>query len=81
LTAVQSHTKLLLETGAMFRAKHTISGAISISSVCSLHFLAVNRNNLKDVVSDRTVVWAINDGVLCRGITAIYFINLSVFDC
>jgi hypothetical protein len=36
-------------------------------------FLAVNRNNLKDVVSARRVVLAIKDVALYRGNTVIYF--------
>jgi len=38
LTAVQSYMNLLMETGAMFHEKHTISGGILMSTLCSLHF-------------------------------------------
>ena len=62
----------------MFRAKHTLSGRISISTVCSLQFLAVNRNNLKAVFSVRRVVLTIKYvafyGVLLQFILNIFFI-------
>jgi len=78
LTAVQSYITLLMEARAMFRAKHTLSGRISISTVCSLQFLAVNRNNLKAVFSVRRVVLTIKYvafyGVLLQFILNIFFI-------
>ena len=44
-----------------------------ISTVCSLQFAAVNRDNATDVVSVNRVVWVINVVALYRGITVIYF--------
>ena len=63
-TALQSRFTLLKETRVMVRSKHMLSGGLSISIVCSLHFLEENRNNLKDVVSVRIAVLAIKDVVI-----------------
>jgi len=48
---------------------HTMSGGFTISTLCSLQFAAVNRDNVKDVVSVHRDVWAIVDVALYRGLT------------
>jgi len=48
-----------------------IKGGLKIFTVCSLQFAAVNRDNVKDVVSVHRVVWAINDVTLYWGLTVI----------
>jgi len=48
-----------------------ISGGLKISTVCSLQFATVNRDNVRDVVCVHRVVWAINDVTLYRGLTVI----------
>ena len=45
-----------------------IKCGLKIFTVCSLQFAAVNRDNLKDVVSVHRVVWAINVVTLYRGL-------------
>jgi len=65
----------------MFRAKHTLSGRLSIYTVCSLQFLAVNRNNLKDVVSVHRFELAIKD-VAFYDILLQFILNIfQVFNC
>jgi hypothetical protein len=48
-----------------------ITCGLEIFSVCSLQFAAVNRDNVKDVVSVHRVVRAINVVTLYRGLTVI----------
>jgi len=55
-----------------------ISGGFKISTVCSLQFAAVNRNNVKNIFSVHRVVWAINVVTLYRGLTVINPNNISI---
>jgi len=56
-----------------------ISGGLTTSTVCSLLFAELNRDNATDVVSVNNVVWVINAVALYRDITVIYFNNFSCF--
>ena len=69
-----------------------ISGVFTVSTVCSLEFVAVNGDNLKDLVSVHTVLWAVIDVELYhtvlwavidvelyRSLFVIYFNNISRF--
>ena len=55
----------------MSSASHLKTGGLKISIVCSLQFAAVNRDNMKDVVSVHRVVGAINHVTLYWGLTVI----------
>jgi len=55
----------------MFPAKHMISGRISISTVCSLHFVRVNRNNLEDVICSQICI-----GDKCFDVISGYYCNI-----
>ena len=48
-----------------------IKCGLKIFTVCSLQFAAVNRDNVKDVVSVHRVVWVMNDIMLYRGFNLI----------
>ena len=56
-----------MERGAVLPAKHMLSCGLSISTPCSMQFAAVNRDNVKDIVSVHRDVWAITDVALYRG--------------
>lgn len=60
-TVFYPHMQILRERGTMLPAKHMLSCGKSISTVCSMQFGVVNRGTIKDVVSVRRDVWAIND--------------------
>jgi len=51
----------------------------TIPTLCSLQFAAVYRDDVKDVISVHTDVWSINYVALYRGLTVIYFNNISSF--
>jgi len=53
-----------------------IKCGLKIFTVFSLEFAVENRDNVKDVVSVRRVVWAINDVTLYRGLTVINLNNI-----
>ena len=46
-----------------------IQCGFTFCTVCSLQFAALNRDNVRDVVSVHRVVWAIKDVKLYRGLT------------
>ena len=48
-----------------------IKGGFKIFTVCSLQFEAVNRDNVRDVVSIHRAVWVMNDMMLYRGFNLI----------
>jgi len=48
-----------------------IKCGLKLFTVFSLQFAAVNRDNVKDVVSVHRVVWVINVVTLYRGLTVI----------
>jgi hypothetical protein len=72
LAAPYPQLRVLWKTRAWSPATYMIPGRYTISTVCSLQFVAVNWDNVKDVVSVHTVVWAIDDVALYRGLTVIY---------
>ena len=56
-----------------------ISIGFTISTICSLQFAAVNRNNVKDAVLVHRVVWAINNVEIYWDLTVINFIIIPRF--
>ena len=66
LTAVHTYKQVLIERRSVLPAKLMFSCGLSLSTLCSMQFVTVNRNNVKDVVSVRRVVWAVNDVALYR---------------
>ena len=54
-----------------------IKGGFKISTVSSLQFAVVNRDNVRDVVSVHRVVWAKNVVKLYRGLNVINPYNIS----
>jgi hypothetical protein len=68
-----------METRVSSPATYIISGLFTLSAVCLVKFAAVNRDNVKDVVSAHTVLWAVIDVALYRSLTVIYFNNFSRF--
>ena len=78
LTALHQHFQVLRVTSAYSPPSCMISGGFKISTVCSLQFAAVNRNNVKNIFSVHRVVWAINVVTLYRGLTVINPNNISI---
>jgi hypothetical protein len=78
LTALQPYLKLLWEKRALFPSSHIQTGWLTISTVCSVPFGAVNGNNVKDAFPVHRVVLAINDVAICRGLNVIN-INFLIF--
>jgi len=76
LTALLAHLQVLRATWAQSTAPHMIKGGFKISTVSSLQFAVVNRDNVRDVVSVHRVVWAINDVKLYRGLNVINTDNI-----
>ena len=66
---------------AFSSATYVIPGGFTIYAVCSLHFAAVNRSNVQDVVPVHRGLWAIYDVELHRGLIVINYIISPVFDC
>ena len=77
LTALLALLQVLRATWAQSTASHMIKGGFKISTVSSLQFAVVNRDNVRDVVSVHRVVWAINDLKLYRGLNVINPYNIS----
>ena len=70
--------EILKETRVSSPATYIISDVFTISTLCSLKSAAVNRDNVKDIVSAHTGIWALIDVTLYHSLTVIYFNNLPL---
>ena len=66
MTAVYTYRQVLMERRAVLPAKHVLSCGLSLSTLISMKFAAVNRDNVKDVVSVRRVACGAVSGVDCN---------------
>jgi hypothetical protein len=79
LAALYAYLQALKETRVPSPATYMISGVFTVSTVCLVKFVAVNRDNVKDVVSAHTVLWVVIDVALYLCLTVIYFNNFPRF--